>query len=245
MINWGMVNLAVRQTIRQFRFPAAVRVIAFEAIRKLLDAHAVVTYSTTGEDRVIDYYVGYPGGGFYVDVGCYYPRLGSNTLRLYKRGWRGICIDANPECVRAYRRQRPRDTVVCAAVSNVCAEKIYTEFRVNAKSSIDEAFVRDQPASSIVGRRRVQTRTLTDILREHAAPARFGLLTVDCEGHDHEVLQSLDFDAYRPRVISVEMHGYDLERQEPGVIPAYLREKGYRFRAYSTMNGYFTDTTQA
>jgi hypothetical protein len=38
-------------------------------------------------------------------------------LRLFvtcRRGWRGVCIDANEQLIRKFGRIRPRDQVVCA-----------------------------------------------------------------------------------------------------------------------------------
>lgn len=244
-MKWRSGLSSARILLRQFRWPVAVRILVFEGVRKLLDPDAIVTYAQTGEDRVIDYYVGYPERGFYVDVGCHHPSAKSNTLRLYKRGWSGLCIDANPDCIRAFRRLRPRDIAIHAAISNECRDVVFTEFRDRARSSLDEDFVRREPASRIVAQRRVQTQTLTEILRHHVIPTRFDLLSIDCEGHDYEVVQSLDFDVYRPRVIAVEMHGFDLDLKDKYPIPAYLHEQGYCFRAYSTMNGYFTDRTES
>jgi len=37
------------------------------------------------------------GRGFYVDVGAYQPQSGSNTYKLYLKGWSGITIEPNPD----------------------------------------------------------------------------------------------------------------------------------------------------
>ena len=49
------------------------------------------------------------GAGFYVDVGAHHPRRYSNTYLFYKRGWRGINIDAAPGSMKSFSKTRPRD----------------------------------------------------------------------------------------------------------------------------------------
>jgi len=57
------------------------------------------TYAGNGEDILLtEYLFKNKKDGFYVDVGCFHPKLTSNTYLLYKRGWRGM---KNP---RAYAR---------------------------------------------------------------------------------------------------------------------------------------------
>lgn len=66
---------------------------------------------------------------------------------------------------------------------------------------------------------------LSDFLTEQAVPKRFGLLLIDTEGMDLEVLQTLDFCAFRPRLIVTEEYA---EKSE--VKHALLKKAGYRFR---------------
>jgi hypothetical protein len=46
---------------------------------------------------------------FYVDIGAADPIAGSNTCLLYRRGWRGINIDANQAQVALLQQSRPGD----------------------------------------------------------------------------------------------------------------------------------------
>jgi hypothetical protein len=70
-------------------------------------------------------------------------------------------------------------------------------------------------------------------------PARFDLLSVDVERHDYEVLSSLDFEAFRPRVIVVEV----LDHDSTDPITRLLAAHGYEFAARGIMNVYFRDTS--
>jgi hypothetical protein len=66
--------------------------------------------------------------------------------------------------------------------------------------------------------------SLNDLLHQHAAPARFEYLSIDTEGSEFDILQSLDFARFRPRIITVE-HNYSPARNR---ILALLQGQGYR-----------------
>jgi len=48
--------------------------------------------SQNEEDTILEKYLSEPTG-YYVDVGAFHPFEGSNTHRLYERGWAGIIIE--------------------------------------------------------------------------------------------------------------------------------------------------------
>src|SRR5687767_7993770 len=103
------MNLGLARTyFRQLRVPDAVRYFALKLLQRVLDPWASNSYAQTGEDRIIATLLG-DVPGFYVDVGCNHPVKYSNTFELYKRGWRGINVDANEQMVELCRRLRPRD----------------------------------------------------------------------------------------------------------------------------------------
>jgi hypothetical protein len=58
----------------------------------------------------------------------------------------------------------------------------------------------------------VKTETLTNILRSQGSPRQLGLLLVDCEGMDYEVLLGLDFSEFRPTLISTEEYEWEPEK---------------------------------
>jgi len=92
------------------------------------------------------------------------------------------------------------------------------------------------------GERMVKTGTLDSMLQEHLpAGTEIDLLSVDVEGHDLNVLRSVDLDTLRPKLIVVEMHHLDLNRSLESPITHYLQEREFRHVGYDTLNGYFVD----
>jgi FkbM family methyltransferase len=236
------MNLGPARTyFRQLRARDAVRYLALKALQRALDPWASNSYSQTGEDRIVATLFG-NAPGFYVDVGCNHPVKYSNTFELYKRGWHGINIDANEQLVDLCRRMRPRDVSVCATISDSAREAVFTEFADSMVSSLSAEHVeRWRTARTVVRERRVATRTLDDVLAASGAPRRFDLLSIDVEGHDFEVLSSLDLDVYRPKLIVIEIHDFPLREPQRSKTWSHLTANGYDLIGYAVMNGYFKD----
>ena len=78
------------------------------AIPHVIHALPSLAFSFLGEDKLLSLFCPCPTG-FYVDVGAFHPIVGSNTYKLYLRGWRGITIEPCPDNAR---RLRPAETVV-------------------------------------------------------------------------------------------------------------------------------------
>ncbi len=66
--------------------------------------------------------------------------------------------------------------------------------------------------------------TLSSLLRKHAV-TRVDILSIDTEGHDHEILRQVDFESVRPRVLLYE-HEY-IRRVERKRCEAMLAGRGY------------------
>ena len=78
-----------------------------------------ISYSLQGEDMVLKELFADKNQGFYVDVGAHHPFRFSNTYLFYKKGWRGINIDAMPRSMELFDKFRPRDiNIECGVASN-------------------------------------------------------------------------------------------------------------------------------
>lgn len=232
----------VELAFRQFRPRRAASLVAARVSARVWDPSAQPSYGQHGEDRVIAYYFEGRSRGFYVDVGCNRPEEGSNTYALYRAGWRGICVDANEALIQQFRRARPKDTVIHAVVSSATEELEFTTFDDDLVSTVSSSH-----RAEWSGRRRVMATTrvrparLDDLLRANGAPPAFDLLSVDAEGHDLEVLCSMDFAEFRPRLVVVEMLDFDLECPRRDPVYEHLSARGYRLVGFTMGNGYFED----
>jgi FkbM family methyltransferase len=190
------------------------------------------SYSQCAEDLLIDNLLqpSIKSGvkGFYVDVGCHHPKRGSNTYRLYRKGWRGILVDMEDDKVLAAKLARPGDIAIKAAVSDkVERVTIYSSSAFSTNATISEEVYREgrdyKPTTSI------NTTRLDKILRENNCPKKIDIMSIDVEGNDFKVLKSFSFDEFQPQVICVENHcvqdGFD--KLLSSKIHTFLSKKDY------------------
>lgn len=195
-------------------------------VRQLDWKYLRFSYSQFGEDLIAASLLPEPQG-FYVDVGAYHPVQLSNTYLFYRRGWRGLVIDADPDCAERFRRRRPRDIAVHAAVAEQAGEREFVIETAGVSSHLQRPGDRATGGPS-TRTLTVRTRTLRSILDEHL-PAEQGIdfLSVDCEHVDLEVLRSNDWERHRPRVIAVE----DYQEMPESAIGRLLTGQGYEIVA--------------
>jgi len=171
-------------------------------------------YSQFGEDAVLvqlfDLY-GFESNknNFYVDIGAGHPIRGSNTYFLYKLGLKGICIDANKFNIALHRFFRPRDISINVFVGQ--GEVVnFWEFSPYEYSTGDIARAKQlvKGGIKVISKTKKESVPLKAVIEEHFDfSSRFILLSIDTEGFDLEVLQTNDWDRYRPKFISVENSG--------------------------------------
>lgn len=165
---------------------------------------ASINFSFFAEDKIL-FKLQPCAGGFYVDVGAFHPIHGSNTYKLYLKGWRGITIEPNPKIARLFKQLRPSDCHLTIGISSEPGTLTYHEFADPSKNTFDpESAKAASSESSEVGRTPIECLPLATILDQHAPGQAIDLLSVDAEGLDLAVLQSLDWTRQRPTVVVVE-----------------------------------------
>ncbi len=173
-------------------------------------------YSQFGEDVILrDWIKKEVKSGFYVDVGCYHPRKFSNTYYLYKKGWRGINIDLDPLKVATCALLRSEDCNIQAAVSDIeQSVKIYSDKLYSLGTTIDASTAKEQAThENTAYSREIQSSTLDNIIaKTRYAKQQIDLLSIDAEGHDFNVLRSINLELYKPKVIIIESHFRDFEK---------------------------------
>jgi FkbM family methyltransferase len=138
------------------------------------------------------------GPVLYVDVGAAEPVDCSNTWPLYTLGGRGLLIEPRPSCWPSLLRQRPRDHLWPTAVAR--QEGFAELVECGGCSSIEPAWTRE-----VRGRMMVPTMRLRDILDQFPEIRRTAqLCSIDVEGAEEQVIESADWQTFRPLVVVVE-----------------------------------------
>ena len=163
------------------------------------------TYSMDGEDLFIDNFFKNKIG-LYVDVGAYHPLELSNTYLLYKKKWKGINIDINSLSIDYFNFLRPNDININLGVAK--KDTIKTLYYQKNKSPLNTLNLSHAKKifSNKYKKKRIKTRTLTNILDKTKFKGKeIDFLNIDTEGNDLEVLKSLDFKKYQPKLMCIEL----------------------------------------
>ncbi len=184
------------------------------------------SYSQFGEDRLLRTL--FPeSNGTYIDVGAGEPASGSNTYAFYQAGWSGILVDAVSRYERWARAVRPRDRFELAVCSSSGEEHEFYEFRQAQFSTLDGARAEQLVAAgrSLARTYRVPSVAIADlpVTCEPKDPCFF---SIDVEGAEMTVLESIDWGRTTPAVICVEELILSLEKQSE--VGRLLSNRGYR-----------------
>ncbi len=175
--------------------------------------------------------------GFYIDVGCYHPNRFSNTALLYKKGWNGINIDANPESLKLFNFFRKRDHNVRAVVSETESLLTYYHFNESALNGcLDENRVKilKEENFKVIKKEEILSKSLDQIIFElNLKKKKIELLDIDVEGYDFQVLRSINLNYYHIKVIIIETGKFEKE------IIKYLSDYNYTLWKKNLRNSFF------
>jgi len=216
--------------------PKSAKEKLIEFKNNYFDGYALKSYSQEGEDMILIRLFENQQSGFYVDVGAHHPKRFSNTYFFYKKGWRGINIDAMPDSMRPFNKIRPRDINIEKPVSDKKQVLTYYAFNEPALNGFSKE-LSDERANQnnnyhIIFEKDIETSTLTEILDNNLPQNQeIDFLSIDVEGLDFMVLKSNNFEKYKPKVILIEILGSSLTDIENNEISKYL--KGFDYSIYA------------
>ena len=174
--------------------------------------------------------------GVYVDLGAFHPIDHSVTYSLYLRGWRGLALDASSETKKLYSKYRPRDIFVNAVVGREDADEVSFFFHKSGDLSlINSKYPEDK--ENYIERKLRQVNVNTTLLENKITTIDF--LNIDIEGAELEILETLDFEQYSPKVIAVEMHGNNVVKAIKNPISKCLFKHGYSLVGVNVITYFF------
>jgi FkbM family methyltransferase len=200
-------------------------------------SHFTPAFSQAGEDMILANIFRKIENGTYVDIGAFHPLRGSNTHYFYRfKGWTGINIEPNPEGFRAFQAIRTKDTNLNMGVSSKTGKlHYYMVDSLPEMNTFSLEFLQSNGLESYISRTlEVQTYPLSTILDQHLPAGKsIDILSVDVEGFDLEVLQSNNWQKYRPTAIIAETGLKDLEHNQTRL---FLESLGYTMVGLTPVN---------
>lgn len=147
--------------------------------------------------------------GYYLDVGAHHPFNLSNTAYFYRKGWRGLNVDAMPGAMDEFHALRPEDTNIEAGVSDEPGSllfSIFTDPGLNGFLSEKDVQHHLNNGQVLVEQKTIECRTVNDIIETHAKQP-IDLMSIDVEGLDYRIIRSMA-EKHRPKMIITETLGY-------------------------------------
>ncbi|MFY9107190.1 FkbM family methyltransferase [Aliarcobacter cryaerophilus] len=211
-----------------------------------MNDYGLGSYAQEGEDILLKRIFEYRNindGGFYVDVGAHHPQRFSNTYFFYKRGWKGINIDATPGSMKLFNELRERDINLEFAVSDKQETLTYYMFNEPALNSFDKELSLKRNLLehySILETKNINTITLENILDKYLPKNQdIDFLSIDVEGFDFQVLKSNNWEKYSPKVVLIEILSKDIESMIGSEVYIYMKKLNYKYYAKSVHTHFF------
>jgi len=208
-----------------------------------------VSYSQCGEDIIVHYVfklrgIDYPS---YIDIGANHPYSLSNTALFYNIGCRGINIEANPMLIKEFELNRHEDQNINIGIGPIDEE---LDFYIINDPTLS-TFSKDEADNitaigkySIKNILKVRLTSIEKILDKYYDGKFPDFLSLDVEGLDFDILKSINFSKYWPKIICVEAAEYsprgDGKRKQD--IIDFLLSKGYFEYANTNLNAIMVKT---
>jgi FkbM family methyltransferase len=203
------------------------------------------SYSEYGQDAfVLRHIYKSKANGIFVDIGANHPTLNSNTYLLELNGWTGLAIEPQQWLSEQWPGLRKTPCLDCVAGSEN-KDVVFVEATEQIGLSGVDGF---NKVSGEYTRKTVKQKVLKDILREHGIE-EIDYLSIDVEGYEMNVLQGIDFERVKVRLIGVENDlgfrwlpllgkrlGFELGSNE---IRRYLRNRGFKQIARIVCDDFF------
>lgn len=219
----------IRNLISFYGFKKIFLVALAEIYRKVWLEFIRDSYAQVGEDLIIERCFKRGFVGRYLEIGAYHPTRLSNTYRFYKKGWRGIVVEPNPEIKKMFEEVRPHDKFWNIGISDKNQVLNYYQFMIPAlntfsKKDADESVKNGHKISGIL---KINTKNINSILK-----GKIDFISIDTEGYDEIILRSLDWKTYRPKVVCVETD----KKNKAG---EFLEKIGYKLELKTKYNSIY------
>lgn len=178
--------------------------------------------------------------GCYVDVGAQHPVIDSVSKAFHDRGWRGVHIEPVPEYARLLRQDRPDETVLEVALSDIEGTLELNVIPETGLSTAVDAYARRHHTEQGFDCRRIRVPVLT--LKSALQPLvgkDVHWLKIDVEGLEGQVLKGWDSQALRPWVMVIEATIPNSTETDYASWDPILTAANYQFVYFDGLNRFY------
>ena len=192
----------------------------------------MIYYSQFNQDKFIyENYFKDKIDGYFVDIGAHDGVTFSNSRFFEEIGWKGVCIEPNPKIFKLLQSNRINKCVMKAISDKTSIAQFFQiidgpdmlsglvdDFTQNAIERINNE-INSIPEGHKYDYIEVECDTFDNIVDQ----TKIDFLSLDTEGNELKILQSIDFNKFDIYTITVENNDYDMKFID------FLTPKGYEF----------------
>lgn len=205
-----------------------------------------LSYAQCLEDYHLDRVFDSQRSGFYIDVGAGHPVADNVSYHFYLKGWHGLIVEPQARLSRLYATLRPRDHVIDHLVG---AEEGEVDFhivdRLHGFSTIVEENARGASAFGAgFQTQKMRIRPLSTLLEQRGIKA-VDFLKVDVEGAEPAVLDGMNWEQVRPKVLCIEAIAPGSMADTSGMWEPQTLARGYQFAFSDGLNRFYVANEHA
>ena len=257
--DWALESVFERQTVFNSAALDSIRQLdeKIQTAEKQQKIHIQLqsgrhSQSQSGEDVIIAYILSMLGipekNCSYLDLGANHAKKLSNTYYFYGQGARGVLVEANPVLIPELKLYREEDRILNCCISDREGETIdFYVLNGDGLSTPDKAraeeVIAQNPALRIDRVVPVKTMSVNRILEENFEEAPV-YMNIDIEGDDLKILSSIDWEKWRPLIVTAETIPYQpnlVVGEKDGEIVRFMESIDYTEYAFTGINSIFLD----
>jgi FkbM family methyltransferase len=187
-------------------------------------------YSQFEQDKTVyENYFKTKTDGYFVDIGAHDGVTFSNSKFFEELGWKGVCVEPNPLIFKQLQSVRKCKCVMKAVADHTGTAQFFqiTEGADMLSGLVDEFTqkgiknIYSNLESTDSGFDYIEVEL--DLFDNIVDQSQIDFLSIDTEGNELKILQTIDFDKYNIKVITLENNEYDSRFIE------FLIPKGFTF----------------
>jgi len=187
-------------------------------------------YSQFEQDKVVykNYFQG-KTNGYFVDIGAHDGETFSNSKFFEDQGWNGVCAEPNPVIFKQLQSNRK-----CKCVKKAISDKVgqASFFQIleggNMLSGLVDEFSQKGIKNIYSNLENTDSgfdyiKVELDLFDNIVDQTEIDFLSIDTEGNELKILQTIDFNKYNIKIITLENNEYDSR------FVNFLTPKGFTF----------------
>lgn len=201
-------------------------------LNKIYNFYSNEFFSQEGEDIFIINFFPENHKGFYLDIGAHHPFLYSNTALLYKKGWKGINIDAFPGSMKPFEKFRKKDINLEFGISSVNETLDFYIFKETLLNTFDKQTYESQLLKGKIFDYKLEVKCFTfNSIIEKYNFNNIDVITIDIEGHELGIIKSINFELIQPKLFIIEFIEASILEVLNSEINKILNDNGFIFIA--------------